>query len=320
MNNNAPDLGHPLVQDLLLNPSRWRIWPAVAVLRWMQRGMPRDKQRLIYRSIPSLAFPASEISDIAVSTAYSELFHTGLGLAGPGSPLPTADVEHIVMNHRRNGALTMWLDGPSDRFLHAVEAAQAYYNAAFCMAIGDETRSLRLVCDLAGYAMPFAAYPGGQLATLTGQRVPTATGLAAVFLMPPTASGMRELFSAFTGLPAIVTEFAGDSIRVLRPARMGGRMRMALGTQCHSPAAAVEIDIDGGSEPENRNWARQSARRRSLHLLARSYIGTSPPVARIFLRLQPGNAPPAALDGQSALGGMAVLGRASSPVRLPLAA
>ena len=313
------DLNHPLVQDLLLNPSRWRIWPAVAVLRWMLRRMPRDRRRLVFRSKPTLAFPASEISDIAVGTAYAELFHTALGLTGPGSPLPTSDVDRVIKNYRRSGALAMWLDGPSDRFLHVVESAQAHYNAAFSVATGDEIQALRLVCKMAGYATPFAAEPGGRLSTIGSDRAPTAAGLAALFLTPPTASGLRELFRAFTALPTRVTEFAGDRLRVLRPARIGGPIKAILGTTCHCSAAAVEVEINGGSDPDAHKWGQEPSRRGSLYLLAKTYIGTSPPIARLFLRLNPDNAPPAALDGRSALGGLAVLGHASAQVRLPLA-
>ena len=310
---------HPLVQDLLLNPSRWRIWPAVAVLRWMLRKVPRERRRLVFRSEPTLAFPASEISDIVVGANNAELFQTALGLTGPGSPLPATDVDRIVKDYRRNGALALWLDGPSDRFLHAVEAAQAHNNAAFSVATGDEIQALRLVCKMAGYASPFAAEPGGRLAAIGPGKAPTAAGLAAPFLTPPTAGGMRELFQAFTALPTTVTEFAGDRLRVFQPARLGGPTKAILGTTCYCPAAAVEVEIDGGSNPGARKWAQDHFRREALHLLAGTYVGTSPPSVRIYLRLDPDNAPPADLGGNSALGGLAVLGRANSQVRLPLA-
>ena len=38
---DALELGHPLARDVMLNPSRWRLWPAVAVLRWLLRKTTR---------------------------------------------------------------------------------------------------------------------------------------------------------------------------------------------------------------------------------------------------------------------------------------
>lgn len=319
MSDRELELGHPLVQDLLLNPSRWRMWPAVAVLRWMLRKMHEDGRRLIYRSNPSLAFTPSEISDVAVGARRTELFQTAIGLTGPGSPLPVCDVERVVSNSRRNGALAMWLDGPTDRFLHALETAQAFHNAAFSVATGGQVRAFRLMCQLAGYATPIAAEPGGRLLPVRPGTAPTAGGLAAPFLTPPTASGLRELFQAFTELPIRVIEFAGARLRVLQPARIGGPIESILGTTCHCADAAVEVEIEGGSDPDAHKWAQDPARREALHLLAKTYIGMSPPIARLFLRLDPDNAVPAGLDGHAALGGLALLGRASLPVRFPLA-
>ena len=49
-----------------------------------------------------------------------------------------------------------------------------------------------------------------------------------------------------------------------------------------------------------------------------TYLGTPLPRVRLFLRLDVDNVPPAAAHTGTALGGLAVLGTPSRPVRLPL--
>jgi len=39
------DISHPLAQEIILDPSRWSIWPAVAVLRWLLKRATRDARR-----------------------------------------------------------------------------------------------------------------------------------------------------------------------------------------------------------------------------------------------------------------------------------
>ena len=221
-------------------------------------------------------------------------------------------------DQRRGGALAVWLDGPVDCFMHALEAARARSNAAFALATGGRIEALHLAARLLGVSTPLAASAGGRLFDTYGPEPLGAAGLAASFVGPISASGLAEVFRAFTNLPARVEEFSGAEVRVSSPARLGGRFGRILGSTCRLPAAGIEIELIGGTRPEAREWARDPARRGSLRLLALAYVGSPSPAARLFLRLDPGNVPPAALDGETAFGGLAVLGRAERPVRLPL--
>ncbi len=311
-------MSHPLVQDLLLNPAKWRIWPALAVLRWLLRRSSGGARSIMFRSKPSLNFPTSEIDDVAIDGGRIELTLNAPGLAATGTPLPTADIERIIHDRRDGGGLGYWLDGTGDRFMHALEAAFARNNAEFALATGGRIEALNAVSSVVGKSAPLAAQKGGVLADTERHEPLGAVGLCALFLGPVSASGLVAVMRAFTELPVRITEFAGAKVLTLRPARLGRRIGNILGAQCWVPAAGIEIQINGGHNPEALQWARDPVRRSALRMLAVAYIGSTQPAARLYLRLEPGNVPPAAFDGGTVLGGLAVLGNPSEAVRVPL--
>ena len=309
---------HPLVRDLLLRPHRWRIWPAVAVLRWLQRRMS-NAPRLVFRSKPSLSFAGSEVRDLRLHDDRMDLVLNAPGLATAGSPLPASDIERIIADHYEGGALSTWLDGPGDRFMHLLEDVQMRSNQAFALVAGERVEAFALARDLVGRSAPLNAGGDGTLYATGDDEPDGALALAALFLGPVSASGLCGLVQAFTRLPARVVEFTGAETTTARPAYVGAPIGLILGASCELPSAGVEIHIEGGTHREAPDWARSAARRRSLHLLATAYIGAVSPQARLFLWLDGTNAPPAALDNDTALGGLAVLGASDVPVRLPLA-
>ena len=312
----ADPTGHPLVQDLVLNPGRWRIWPAVAVLRWLQRRMRSATPRLVFRSRPSLGFAGSEVHDIQLRAEHFDLVLNAPGLAASGSALPAADIARVVADYLGGGALAAWLDGPGDRFMHLLEDAQLRNSPAYALMAGDHVEMLTLAADVVGRSAPLTAAAGGELRAPGDDQPSGALAFSGAFL--GTASALRALFRAFTGLATDVEEFAGGTVSVARPARVGLAFGRMLGSSCELPSAGIAIHIRGGGDPAAPAWARDPRRRRSLHLLAESYIGGPSPEARVYLWLDPDNAPRAALDGATALGGLAVLGRGSQPVRLPI--
>ena len=311
---------HPLIQDLFLHPTRWSIWPAIAALWWLLSNRASNNRRIVYRSTPTLTFSSSEITDVALSSGGVILTLEALGLAGHGSLLPTSDIERIVDDHRRGGALSMWLDAPVDRFIQAAVMARSRYQAAFSLATGGRIGAIDSAAELAGRPAPLLGTQSGRIADSPEWEPREAIGLTALFFGPVSAVGLTDLLHAYTDLPVRVREFAGDDIPILRPARVGGMFGSMLGTACKLADAGIEIVIEGGGRPDGPPWAKDARRRESLYLLARCYIGSPSPAARIALRLDAGNAHPAALDGDTALGGLAVLGQSGGPVRLPLAA
>lgn len=321
MSHDSDQEGHadrlPLIRDLLRHPHRWRIWPAVAILRWLQRRMS-GAPRLVFRSQPSLGFAASEVRDLRLDDDRMDLVLNAPGLATAGSALPASDIERIIADQHEGGALGAWLDGPGDRFMHLLEDVQMRSNPAFALVAGGRVEAFAAARDLVGRSAPLTAGGDGTL-DATGEGEPDgALALAALFLGPVSASGLRGLFQAFTRLPARVVEFTGAETTTARPARIGAPIGLILGMRCEFPCAGVEIHIEGGTHRQAPEWARSAARRRSLHLLATAYIGAISPQARLFLWLDGSNAPPAALDKGTALGGLAVLGTSDVPVRLPL--
>lgn len=315
---HTPSLGHPLAQDLLLDPSRWQIWPAVAVLRWLYRNAGDGARQIFYRSRVSLAFSGSEIADVAVREGGMDLTLNAPGLAALGSSLPTSDIDRIIRDQRQGGGIAAWLDGPGDRFMQAVEAAETRNNAGFALSKGGGIEALRILGDLIGRTAVLEARPGGALLG-SGAREPEGTaGLSRLFIGPISASGLASLFEAVTNLPVTVREFSGAEVPVRSPARVGMPFGRILGSRCHLATAGVEVFIDGGTKPEAQEWARDPIRRRSLHYLYAAYVGSDSPSVQIFLRLASGNASPSALDGAATLGGAAVLGEADRAVRIPL--
>ena len=311
---------HPLVQDLLQHPTQWRIWPAVAVLRWLQRKIGSNAPRVVFRSHPSLGFASSEIKDIVLRPGHIDLILNAPGLASAGSPLPDADIANVIADTYNGGALSAWLDGPGDLFMHVLETVQMQSNPAFALLTGGRIRAHAIVADLVGRSATLSAEPGGDLKETVGGEPGGAVGLAGLFLGSISATGLAALVHAFTGLPVRIEEFVGAEVAVARPARVGGPLGLMLGLKCNLPSAGIEVHVDGGSSEDARQWARDPVRRRSLYRLALAYIGASSPAARIFLKLAGGNSPAAALDGGTAFGGLAVLGGSDQPVTLPLAA
>ena len=302
----------------MLAPTRWRIWPAVAVLRWLQRRIGRAGARLVYRFKPSLSFAGSEIDEFAIRDGQLELTLNAGGLVTAGSPLPAPDIARIIADERRGGALNAWLDGVGDLFMQVLEATQARTNAPFALLTGGRVDAHYLVADIVGRSAPLMAGPEGALFDSWLREPEGALGLAGLFLGPTSATGLAGLFRAYTGLAVRVEEFAGANVVIARPSRVGRPFGMMLGDECRLPSAGVEVHIEGGSAPSAQRWARDPGRRRSLHLLATSYVGSPSPVVRLFLWLEPDNAPPATLSGDAAFGGLAVLGEAGRRVGLPL--
>ena len=241
---------HPLIQDLLLEPTGWSIWPAVAALRWLLARGTRRSRGIVYRSTPSLTFAGAEITDVAVTSTSVVLSLEAPGLARPASLMPSSDIQRILNDYRQGGALSMWLDAPTDRFMQAAEAARSWYQAGFSLATGGRVAALDNAANLAGRSAPLAADDDGRISSFLRRKPDGAIGLAGLFFGPVSAVGLTDLLRAFTGLPVRVREFAGAEIAILRPARVGGPFGAMLGTSCNLAAAGIEILVEGDGDPD----------------------------------------------------------------------
>ena len=215
-------LRHPLVQDLLLNPSRWRLWPAMAIIRWLQRQMRRNRIRIVYRTRPSLSFPASEIADIYfVRPNELQVVVNALGLANAGSALPSADVARVIADYRSGGGLATWLDMVADRMLHAAETSVARSASPFACAMGGFPEADSVLPSIVGHDGVLAESRLDGLSPSRRAGTRRLTALGALFLGVPTAHGLARAFEGFTSLHARVVEFTGAPLDVSRPARLG---------------------------------------------------------------------------------------------------
>lgn len=319
---------HTLVQDLFNNPASWAVWPAIGILRWALRNTPGEPRRLIYRSLPSLAFKPNEIHSVVLKNDSIDVTLTAPGIASPGSPLPTSDIARIVADYHTpgQGALATWLDGPVDLLMQVLETAQTRSSAAFALATGGRVQSILRAASLVGHTAPLQALPGHRLTERPGAEPEGAAGLAALFVGNPSASGLATLVEAFTGLPARVEEFAGARVRTQRPAAIGGPLMRVLGRYSILPTAAIEVIIEGVGREGARRWALEPRRCASLRLLCERYVGSNGIAIRLFLELDAHNVEACPLENVT-LGGMAILGQpaetpepSDGPVLLPLRA
>ena len=303
-------LRHPLVQDLLLNPTRWRLWPAMAILRWLQRQMRKNRIRVVYRTRPTLSFPASEIADIYfVRPDQLQIVVNALGLANAGSALPSADIARIIADYRSGGALALWLDMVADRMLHAAETSVAQSVSPFACAMGGFPEAVSVLPSLVGHDAVLAeSLPDGlSVSHRAGARRLTALG--ALFLGVPTAHGLARAFEGFTSLHARVIEFTGAPLDVSRPARLGAGFGRVLGSRRIVAEAGVTVCLNDGPACEDAvAWASDPVRIRSLYELARTYIGDASPEPSIELVVRTDELSPLAPGARNALlGGCAML-------------
>ena len=283
-------LRHPLVQDLLLNPTRWRLWPAMAIVRWLQRQMRTNRIRVVYRTRPTLSFPASEIADISFKGPDElHIVVNALGLANAGSALPSADVARIIADYRAGGALAMWLDMVADRMLHVAEASVEQSASPFACAIGGSPEADSVLPALVGHDGVLSESPASGLSPSRRPGARQLTALGALFLGIPTAHGLARAFEGFTSLRARVIEFTGAALDVARPARLGAGFGRVLGSRRFVEEAGVTVRLNDGPECEDAvAWASDPVRIRSLHELARTYIGDPSPTATIELVVRTG--------------------------------
>ena len=303
-------LRHPLVQDLLLNPTRWRLWPAMAIIRWLQRQMRKNRLRVIYRTRPTLSFPASEIADISFRGPDElHIVANALGLANAGSALPSADVARIIADYRSGGALAMWLDMVADRMLHAAEASVAQSVSAFACAMGGFPEADAVLPSLIGHDGVVAESRREGLSHASRVNARRLTALGALFLGVPTAHGLARAFEGFTSLHARVIEFTGAKLDVSRPARLGAGFGRVLGAKRSFAEAGVTVRLNDGPRCEDAvAWANDAVRIRSLYELARTYIGDPSPIPTIELVVRTDELSPVAPGSRNALlGGCAVL-------------
>ena len=303
-------LRHPLLQDLLLNPTRWRLWPAMAIIRWLQRQMRKNRIRIVYRTRPTLSFPASEIADIYfVRPDELQIVVNALGLANAGSALPSADIARIVADYRSGGALASWLDMVADRMLHAAEASVAQSVSPFACAMGGFPEADSVLPSLVGHDGVLAESRPDGLSLSRRADARRLTALGALFLGVPTAHGLARAFEGFTSFHAQVIEFTGAPLEVSRPARLGAGFGRVLGSRRIVPEAGVTVRLNDGPTCEDAvAWASDSVRIRSLYELARAYIGDASPEPSIELVVRTDELSPLAPGSRNALlGGCAML-------------
>ena len=303
-------LGHPLVQDLLLNPTRWRLWPAMAMIRWLQRQMRKSRIRVVYRGRPTLSFPASEIADVSfVRPDELQIVVNALGLANAGSALPSADIARIIADYRSGGALTTWLDMVADRMLHAAEASVAQSVSPFACAMGEFPEADSVLPALVGHDGVLSESPRSGLSTSRWTGARRLSALGALFLGVPTAHGLARAFEGFTSLRARVIEFTGAPLEVSRPARLGAGFGRVLGARRILAQAGVTVRLNDGPTCEDAvAWASDPVRIRSLYELARAYIGDSSPKPSIELVVRTDELSPLSPGSRNALlGGCGML-------------
>ena len=259
---------------------------------------------------PRCPFPPPRVADIYfVRPDELQIVVNALGLANAGSALPSADVARIIADDRSGGALAVWLDMVADRMLHAAETSVAQSVSPFACAMGGFPEAHSVLPALVGHDGVVAESRSSGLSPLHRAGTRHLTALGALFLGVPTAHGLARAFEGFTSLHARVIEFTGAALDVSRPARLGAGFGRVLGARRIVAEAGVTVRLNDGPTCEDAvEWASDPVRIRSLHELARAYIGDSSPEPSIELVVRTDELSPLAPGSRNALlGGCAML-------------
>ena len=264
----------------MLNPTRWRIWSAIAVLRWLQRRAGRAGRR---PPVPHRA--VAELRGFGDQRCRHPRRPPGADpqRSGPGDGRLGAAIVRHRPDHRRQAQRRCpeRVARRTRRSLHA--GARSDAGPEQCALRAHHRRPGRCAQSADRNRGPFGTLDSrpGRRAVPSWQRQPEgALGLAGLFLGPITASGLAAAFRAFTGFPVRVEEFAGAEVLTARPSRVGLPTGMMLGSVCCLPSAGIEVHIEGAPTraPGNGRGTRSvaapctfwpcptSARRRRPHV------------------------------------------------------
>jgi type VI secretion system protein ImpH len=260
-----------LSQELREDPGRFGFFQAVRLLSLTQEARGRRRQlppRLRFRSLASLSFPASEITDYQLGGERpddrDEMSVGFMGLTGPNGALPTVYTE-LLLERRlryRDTGMHAFFDLFAHRAISLFYQAWRKYRYWLEVEAGGQDGFTRQLLDLGGLGLaPLRRYlaragqPGENLfvhfAGLLSQK-------------PLSAQALESVVQGFFGVPARLEQFVGHWVQIPRAEQS------RLGVH----ACELGLSVMAGS----RLWDRQT--KLCLHL--------GPMDQALYRQLQPG--------------------------------
>lgn len=206
-----------LEQELLANPSEFRFFQAVRILglsakkRGERRGVLPEKLR--FRTLANLSFPASEITRFAPSKhddAQHEMEVAFMGLTGPSGVLPTSYTELLIERRQqfRDPTLHAFFDIFSHRSIALFYSAWKKYRFWLQVENGEQDGFTRNLLDLGGMGL-------GALRAQMGQNDLQSENLFVYYAgllsqKPMSSQALTTLIEGFFGFRAELVQFAGQ--------------------------------------------------------------------------------------------------------------
>lgn len=217
---------HSVAAELKEEPYRFSFFQAVRLLERMYPDRspvggdnhPR-KEVVRFRSLPSLAFPASEIHDLKTAEPNEngerpendlpEMMVTFMGLAGPLGVLPASYTEELIARARaRDFAMAEFFDLFNHRFLSLFYRAWEKYRFAVAFERGTEDQFTEGLLHMVGLGTPGLrnrmAFPDKAVVFYGGLTMQT----------PRSACSVQIVLSHYLGVPVEVEQFVGRWINL----------------------------------------------------------------------------------------------------------
>ncbi|WP_027469746.1 type VI secretion system baseplate subunit TssG [Deefgea rivuli] len=222
-----------LEEELLANPTSYRFFQAVRILGLTakKRGERRGPlpERLRFRTIANLAFPASEMtrySNVATTDgALNELEIAFMGLTGPSGVLPTSYTELLIERRQqfRDPTLHAFLDIFSHRAVALFYAAWKKYRFWLHVESGEPDGFSRNLLDLGGMGLAALRSQMGQGAQQDESLFIYYAGLLSQ--KPISAQALTTLIEGFFGFRAELAQFAGQWMKLpsAEQSQLGGQ-------------------------------------------------------------------------------------------------
>jgi type VI secretion system protein ImpH len=294
----AADRRHPdrsVAERLAAEPYRFDFFQAVSLLERMRPdatsvgdGVDPSREAVHFEAVPSLAFPASEISVVTPPGEPGEpttMRVEFLSLAGVQGPMPRPFTERLLAVRRRGAAARAFLD----IFHHRLTSI--FYRARRKRRVGLDGHGpqqsvlapmLRALAGLGTEAVPGLGVADGatlRYAALLGQR-------------PRSAAGMERMLSTYFRVPVRVRQFVG-CWRALEPedaTRLGdGKSALGrgavLGDRVWDQTGRIRLVIGPLSHAQYLDFLPSGTAMPALRALAKLYLSPEIEVeCRLVLR------------------------------------
>ena len=230
---------------------------------------PVSREAVLFRSTPSLGFPASEVTAVTATPATSclpwpiQLDVAFLGLYGPSSPLPAFWTERIVQSHDGAENLRDFLDLFGHPLVALAYRIWRHHRVERHFGADDDSTSAASILALAGVS----AAPPQRDGRLQWARLLPLCGLLAQHTR--SAETVRRVVSGYFGVPVQVEEWVRRKVDVPADQRFElGSPAAALGTgtllgDCVPDAAGAVTIVLGPLPPSDFDSLLPDGARRS---------------------------------------------------------